>query len=75
VNDRENNTVPILLWPFYAIWRFATFILKLVGRILCGALGLGLMATGIVVTMSVVAAPVGVPMAALGFLLLIRALF
>lgn len=31
-NDRD---VPLLLWPFYAIWRLLTFVLELVGRCLC----------------------------------------
>ena len=65
----------MLLWPFYAIWRLLTFILKVVGRLLCGILGLGLMVGGIAITLSVVAAPVGIPLAAFGFLLLIRAIF
>ena len=75
MSDQERNRVPLLLWPFYAIWRFATFILKLVGRILCAIIGLALMAAGVAITISVVAAPIGVPVAVLGFLLLIRALF
>jgi hypothetical protein len=75
VSDQEKSNVPFLLWPFYAIWRFATFILKLVGRILCAVIGLALMFVGVTVTISVVAAPIGVPIVALGFLLLIRALF
>ena len=75
MSEQEKNRVPLLLWPFYAIWRFATFILKLVGRILCAVIGLALMAAGVAITISVVAAPIGVPIAVLGFLLLIRALF
>ena len=35
--------VPILLWPFYAIWRLLTFVVELIGRLLCGVLGIGLM--------------------------------
>lgn len=71
-NDKH---VPILLWPFYAIWRFVTFVLKAVGRVLCGVLGIALMIAGIAVALSVVGAPLGIPLAALGFLLLVRAIF
>lgn len=67
--------VPLLLWPFYAIWRFLTFILNVVGRLLCALLGIGLMFAGVAVTLSVVGAPIGIPLAALGFLLMIRAIF
>lgn len=67
--------IPLLLWPFYAVWRFLTFILSVIGRLLCVLLGLGLMAAGVAVTLSVIGAPVGIPLAAFGFLLLIRAVF
>ena len=75
MNDPYERHVPILLWPFYAIWRLLTLLLELIGRILCGALGLGLMIAGVAVTLSVVGAPVGIPLAAFGFLLLVRAIF
>jgi hypothetical protein len=75
MNDPYERHVPILLWPFYALWRLLTLLLELIGRILCGALGLGLMIAGVAVTLSVVGAPVGIPLAAFGFLLLVRAIF
>jgi hypothetical protein len=74
----ENSTrshVPILLWPFYAIWRFLTFVLVAIGRLLCALLGIGLMIAGVAITLSVIGAPLGIPLASLGFLLLIRAIF
>ena len=74
MTDSDRN-VPILLWPFYAIWRLVTLVLELVGRILCAVLGLGIMAAGVVITISVVAAPIGIPLAIFGFLLIVRALF
>lgn len=75
MNDSTDNHVPILLWPFYAIWRLLTFILSVVGRLLCALLGIGLMAAGVAITLTVVGAIVGIPLAALGFLLLVRAVF
>ncbi len=71
-NDRQ---VPWLLWPFYAVWRLLTSILGITGRILCAILGLALMMAGVAVTLTVIAAPIGIPLAVFGFLLLIRALF
>ena len=71
----DDRNVPILLWPFYATWRLVTLVLELVGRMLCAVLGLGIMAAGVVITMSVVAAPIGIPLAIFGFLLIVRALF
>ena len=67
--------VPILLWPFYAVWRFLTFVLNVIGRILSAVLGFALMFAGVAIALSVVGAPVGIPLAVLGFLLTVRALF
>lgn len=75
MSDSSERRVPILLWPFYAIWRLLTFILEVVGRMLAALLGLALMIAGVMVTMTFVMAPIGIPIAAFGFLLLIRALF
>lgn len=75
MSDSTDKRVPILLWPFYAIWRLLTFVLSIVGRVICSILGIGLMIAGIAITISVVGAPIGIPLASLGFLLLIRALF
>ncbi|MGI9223896.1 MAG: hypothetical protein ACR2QX_05415 [Woeseiaceae bacterium] len=72
---QSETRVPILLWPFYAIWRFLTFVLNVIGRLLCVLLGFALMAAGVAITLSVIGAPVGIPLAAFGFLLLVRALF
>jgi hypothetical protein len=72
MSDRD---VPILLWPFYAIWRLLTFVVEMVGRLICALIGLALMAVGTAMTITVLAAPIGIPIAAVGFLLLVRAVF
>ena len=73
MNNSRNDRVPLLLWPFYAIWRLLTFVVELIGRVFCGILGLALMFSGIAIT--VLAAPLGIPIAVFGFLLLVRAIF
>jgi len=75
MNDSTQSNVPILLWPFYAIWRLLTLVLNLIGRVISALVGIALMVGGVAITLSVVGAPVGIPLASLGFLLLIRALF
>ena len=72
MSDRD---VPILLWPFYAIWRLLTFVVEMVGRLICALIGLALMAAGTAITITVLAAPIGIPIAAVGFLLVVRAVF
>ena len=63
------------MWPFYAVWRLLTFFVELIGRLLCGVLGIGLMIAGVTITLSIVGAPVGIPLASVGFLLLVRSIF
>ncbi|MGI9232282.1 MAG: hypothetical protein ACR2RD_01510 [Woeseiaceae bacterium] len=75
MSDSNETRVPILLWPFYAVWRLLTFVLNVVGRLLCALLGLGIMIAGVLITMSVVGAPLGIPLAVMGFLFLVRAIF
>ena len=75
MNDTSESGVPWLLWPFYALWKLLTLILSITGRIICAVLGLGLMVAGVAVSLSVVGAPLGIPLAAFGFLLTVRALF
>lgn len=75
MGDSKDRRVPILLWPFYAIWRMLTFILNVVGRLICALLGLAVMIAGVAITISVIGAPLGIPLVVLGFLLVIRALF
>ena len=75
MNNSRNDRVPLLLWPFYAIWRLLTFVVELIGRVFCGILGLALMFSGIAIAITVLAAPLGIPIAVFGFLLLVRAIF
>ncbi len=73
--ENEGKRIPWILWPLYAIWCFMTFILNITSRIICALIGLALMAAGVSITLSIVGAPLGIPLAAFGCLLLVRALF
>lgn len=69
------KTSPWFLWPFVAVWNLLALILNITGRVLAGILGVGLMIVGIALTITVAGAPVGIPFAILGFLLIIRSIF
>ena len=69
------SDIPLLLWPFYTLWRLLTLVLELLGRLICALLGLALMAAGAAISITIVAAPIGIPIAIFGFLLTVRALF
>ena len=64
-----------LLWPFVTIWNLLALVLNITGRVLAGILGVLLMIVGIALTMTVAGAPVGIPLAVLGLLLIIRSIF
>lgn len=75
MNDTTESRVPWILWPFYAVWKILTIILEITGRIVCALLGLAMMAAGVAISLSVVGAIIGVPLASFGFLLTVRSLF
>jgi len=75
MSDSTGAQVPWLLWPFYAIWKLLTLILNIAGRVICVILGLVMMAAGVAISLSIIGAIVGIPLASFGFLLTIRALF
>ena len=75
MNDSAENHVPWILWPFYAIWKILTLILNITGRIICALIGIAMMVAGVAVSMSIVGAIIGIPLASFGFLLSVRALF
>lgn len=69
------SRAPWFLWPFTLIWDLLTTLLVLVGRVILALIGLALMMAGVLVTMTVVGAWLGIPLAVLGLLLLVRSVF
>ena len=63
------------LWPFVAVWDLLALVLNITGRVMAVIFGVVLMVVGIALTMTVAGAPVGIPFAVLGFLLMIRSVF
>lgn len=75
MTESHERRTPLLLLPFTWLWRLLGFVIRLVGRMLCALLGLAFMIAGVALSISVIGLPAGIPLSALGFLLLIRALF
>jgi hypothetical protein len=71
----SRSRVPWLLWPFAAIWDLLAFILGLTGRLVAAVLGLALLIVGGVLTLLVITAWLGIPLAIFGFLLMVRSIF
>jgi hypothetical protein len=75
MTDAKEGRTPWFLWPFYALWRLLTLILNGTGRLVLAVVGIALMVVGLFISLTVVGAPLGIPLAILGFLILLRALY
>ena len=75
MTEDETKRTSWIFLPFVALWRLLTLILELTGRLVAVVLGLLLMVGGGLLTATVVGAPIGIPLALFGFLLLLRGLF
>jgi hypothetical protein len=71
----EQKRTPWIFWPFVAIWRLVTGILALTGRLVAALLGFVLMVVGIVVSLTIVGAVIGIPLVIFGFMLMLRSIF
>lgn len=67
--------VPWYAWPFVALWQLVSLIFQITGRLIAIVLGLVLLIVGVLVSLTIVGAIVGVPLAIFGFMLMVRGLF
>jgi hypothetical protein len=65
----------VILFPFKLVWNLATFILSTVGRLVAIIIGVLLMIVGVVLTITIVAAPIGIPMFLFGLVMVARGFF
>lgn len=72
---RARRPVPLLLWPFVALWRLVAGIIEATGRLVALVLGLVVMVVGLLLTLTVIGAIVGIPLIIFGFMLIVRGLF
>jgi hypothetical protein len=72
---KDERKTPPLLWPLAAVWRLLGAILGATSRIVAVALGFGLILLGILLTLTVVGAIVGIPLIVVGLVLVLRGLF
>jgi len=73
--SQEKKRTPWILWPFTALWRLLTLILEFTGRLVAIILGIVLLIVGVLVSLTVIGAIVGIPIATFGFLMVLRGLF
>jgi len=63
-----------LLWPFVALFRLLAGLLVLTGRFLVMVLGMVFIFVGVLVSLTIVGAIVGIPLALIGLLMVFRGL-
>ena len=73
--SQTRKKTPWYLWPFVAIWNLVVYIVSLTGRLVAMLLGLVLLIVGALLTALVVTAPIGIPVAIFGLLLIVKGLW
>ena len=75
MTTQTKQHIPWYLWPFAAIWKLLAVLVEMTGRFVAMVLGLVLMLVGVLVSLTIIGAIVGVPLAIIGLLLLLRGIF
>ena len=75
MTTQTKQHIPWYLWPFASIWKLLAVIVEMTGRFVAMVLGLVLMLVGVIVSLTIIGAIVGVPLAFIGLLLLLRGIF
>ncbi len=71
----HKHHIPWYLWPFTALWGLLATIVGLTGRFVAMVLGLVFIVVGVIVSLTVIGAIVGIPMAIIGLLLFLKGIF
>ena len=71
----HKHHVPCLLWPFAMLWHLLATIVGLTGRFIAMILGLVFICVGVIVSLTLIGAIVGIPIAFIGLLLFLKGLF
>jgi hypothetical protein len=74
MTTQSKHSAPWYLWPFVALWRLLAAIVEFTGRFVAMVLGIVLVIVGVIVSLTVVGAIVGIPLALVGLLLFFRGL-
>ena len=75
MTTQTKQHIPGYLWPFAASWKLLAVIVELTGRFVAMVLGLVLILVGVIVSLTVIGAIIGIPLAIIGLLLLLRGIF
>lgn len=71
----QKKQIPWYLWPFAAIWKLLAVIVEMTGRFVAMVLGIVLIIVGVIASLTIIGAIVGVPLVIIGLLLFLRGMF
>ncbi len=75
MTTQTKHHIPWYLWPFAALWKLLAVIVELTGRFVAMVLGIVFIIVGVIVSLTIIGAIVGIPLAVIGLLLLLRGMF
>jgi hypothetical protein len=75
MSTQTKRQISWVWWTLVAIWKLLFLIVEMTGRLLAMVLGIVLIIVGVIVSLTIIGAIVGVPLAIIGLLLLLRGIF
>ncbi len=75
MTTQTKKHIPWYLWPFAALWKLLAVIVEMTGRFVAMVLGVVFIIVGVIISLTIIGAIVGVPLAIIGLLLLLRGMF
>jgi len=75
MTTQTKQHIPWYLWPFAALWKLLALIVELTGRFVAMVLGIVFIILGVMISLTIIGAIIGVPLAVIGLLLLLRGIF
>jgi len=75
MTNHTKKHIPWFLWPFAALWKLIAVIVEMTGRFVAMVLGVVFIIVGVIVSLTIVGAIVGIPLAIIGLLMLLRGIF
>ena len=75
MTTRTKSHIHWSLWPFIALWKLIAGIVEFTGRFVAMVLGIVFIVVGVIVSLTIVGAIVGIPLAIVGLLILLRGVF
>ena len=75
MTTHSQKHIPWYLWPFAALWKLIAVIVEMTGRLLAMVLGIVFIMVGVIISLTIIGAIIGIPLVIIGLLLLLRGMF